>query len=133
MHTRFNRTQPLMEAVQRTTANEEYPMKIKEAKAQGIDVSHNGSNENEDNGLPYPTQYVYASVPCPTCGAYWYEGCRPEDRPLGPGGTLCDARIEAMERFQELSREQQELERKRLLHAHHERKKQADNPQLTLF
>ena len=111
-------------------------MKIKEAKAQGIDVSYNGSNLNEnmeETGLPYPTQYVYASVPCPTCGAYWYEGCRPENRPRGPGGTLCDARIAEMERFQELSPEQQELERKRLEHAYHERKKQADNPQLTLF
>ena len=108
-------------------------MKIKEAKAKGIDVSHNGSNENKDTSLPFPTQHVYASVPCPTCGAYWYEGCRPEDRPLGPGGTLCDERIAKMERFEELSPEQQELEEARLTRAYHERKKQVDNPQLTLF
>ena len=108
-------------------------MKIKEAKARGIDVSHGGSNLNEDNGLASPTQHVYASLPCPACGAYWYEGCRPEDRPLGPGGTLCDARIAAMERFQELSRELQELEKKRLTHLYHERKKKRVDPQLKLF
>lgn len=111
-------------------------MKIKEAKAQGIDVSHNGSNLNEnmeETGLPYPTQYVYASVPCPTCGAYWYEGCHPEDRPLGPGGTLCDERIAEMERFDELAPVQKELERKRLTYEYHKRKKRDDNPQLELF
>ena len=111
-------------------------MTIKEAKAQGIDVSHNGSNLNEnmeETGLPYPTQYVYPSVPCPTCDAYWYEGCRPKDRPVGPGGTLCDTRIAEMERFEELSPERQELERQVLTHAYEERKKQANNRQLTLF
>ena len=104
-------------------------MKISEAKEAGIDVSHRGSNENPENGQ----QYVYGSVPCETCGAYWFEGCLPKDGNMGIGGTFCDARIETMEWFDNLDPKRKEVERQNLTSAYKTRKQGIDEKQLKLF
>ena len=104
-------------------------MKISEAKSAGIDVSHRGNNWNSEKN----TQWVYGSVPCETCGAYWFEGCHPKDTQIGVGGTFCDARIETMEWFDKLSPEQKELERVVLTDAYEKRKQDSYQPQLKLF
>ena len=102
-------------------------MKIKEIKKKGIDVSHKGSNIDPER--PNST-LVYPSVPCPTCGAYWFEGCSEPNIPIEKWKhTLCKERIQAMERFEETPQEQQEIEKKRLTKTYHDRKK----GQLTLF